>query len=144
MLIASSPVACCMLAEMHPTIAQQAGIFWWLHKKQVGSEKTLPLCRFGLPEGRAQTPQDERQALFMLDSGAGGADAMMNFSSGTDLDLIDSKRESSISTTVRVILPAIPRHHHPSQQCWPLSFKLGKVCMRCLGGKGHGFLAAGS
>ena len=62
----------------------------------------LYLCRFGLPEGRTEAPDDEREALFMLDSGAGGADAMMNFSSGTDLGLIDPRRESGISTTVRV------------------------------------------
>ncbi len=45
----------------------------------------------------------------MLDSGAGGADVMMNLSSGTDLDLLDPKRNSSISTTVRVHFPCLCR-----------------------------------
>ena len=100
----------------------------------------MPLCRFGLPEGRAQKPLDERQALFFLDSGAGGADVMMNFSSGTDLDLIDSKRESSISTTVRVPLPAI--HIPVSQACYRIPTQ-SPAHLCCLCGQDHQIFAAG-
>ncbi len=38
----------------------------------------------------------------MLDSGAGGADIMMNASAGTELGLLDQKRGFGITTTVRV------------------------------------------
>ncbi|KAK9863881.1 hypothetical protein WJX84_010064 [Apatococcus fuscideae] len=74
----------------------------WQTFISISSLPHIPV-RFGLPEAKegAGGPNDDREALFMLDSGAGGADVMMNLSSGTDLDLLDPKRNSSISTTVR-------------------------------------------
>ena len=59
-------------------------------------------CRCALPEGHEQGSNEGREALFMLDSGAGGADIMMNLTSGLELGLVDSKKESGITTTVRV------------------------------------------
>ena len=38
----------------------------------------------------------------MLDSGAGGADIMMNFGSGTEMGLLDPAGPSGLAATVRV------------------------------------------
>ena len=58
----------------------------------------------GLPQANDLDKAVEREGLFMLDSGAGGADIMMNFNSGVELNLVDPSRKTRITTTVRVSL----------------------------------------